>query len=84
MGHRERVLHSLGNLTLVNGKLNPALSNAAWPTKQRLLSEHAVLHLNKELFNGYSDREWDEGTIRERGAVLAGRARSVWCSPEQV
>lgn len=84
VGHRERVLHSLGNLTLVNGKLNPTLSNAAWPTKQKLLSEHAVLHLNKELFNGYADREWDEETIRERGAVLAGRARSIWCSPKEV
>ena len=28
---RERVLHSLGNLTLVNNKLNPTLSNGPWP-----------------------------------------------------
>ncbi|MDQ3379642.1 MAG: DUF262 domain-containing HNH endonuclease family protein [Actinomycetota bacterium] len=81
VGHRERVLHSLGNLTLVNDKLNPTLSNAAWPAKQKLLSEHAVLHLNKELFNGYATREWNETTIRERGKVLAERAKSVWPAP---
>ena len=27
---RERRLHGIGNLTLVTGKLNPSLSNAAW------------------------------------------------------
>lgn len=81
IGHRERVLHSLGNLTLVNGKLNPTLSNVAWPAKQKLLADHAVLHLNKELFNGYATREWDESAIRERGAMLAARAKSIWVSP---
>lgn len=81
IGHRERALHSLGNLTLVNGKLNPTLSNAAWPTKQKLLLDHAVLHLNKELFNGYADRDWNETTIRERGAELAARAKGIWVSP---
>jgi hypothetical protein len=43
-----------------------------------------VLHLNKELFNGYADREWDETTIRERGAALAARARSIWLAPSAV
>jgi hypothetical protein len=28
--HRERVLHGLGNLTLVNDRLNPTLSNGPW------------------------------------------------------
>ena len=76
-------MHSLGNLTLVNGKLNPALSNAAWPAKQKLLADHAVLHLNKELFNGYASREWDESTIRERGKALAARAQTVWRRPDE-
>jgi hypothetical protein len=76
--HRERVLHSLGNLTLVNGKLNPTLSNGPWETKRQLLADHAVLHLNKDLFNGYADRDWSEATIRERGKMLADRAKTVW------
>jgi hypothetical protein len=80
--HRERVLHSLGNLTLVNGHLNPALSNGSWKTKGELLAEHTVLHLNKDLLKAYADREWDETTIRERGRALAERAKSIWPPPE--
>jgi hypothetical protein len=75
---RERALHSLGNLTLVNGRLNPTLSNGDWDTKRTLLSEHLVLHLNKDLVNGYGSRAWDENTIRERGKVLAERAMVIW------
>jgi hypothetical protein len=75
---RERALHSVGNLTLVNGRLNPALSNSAWSDKQKLLAEHTVLHLNKELLSGYSTRDWNEATIRERGKALAARAMTVW------
>lgn len=82
--HRERVLHSLGNLTLVNDRLNPALSNGSWATKRQLLAQHTVLHLNKDVLNDYGAREWDETTIRERGKALAERARSIWRSPSQL
>jgi hypothetical protein len=82
--NRERVLHSLGNLTLVNGRLNPTLSNGPWQTKWRLLADHAVLHLNKDLFNDYADRDWNETTIRERGKVLAERAKTVWPASDRV
>jgi hypothetical protein len=75
---RERLLHSLGNLTLVNGRLNPALSNAAWSKKREALAEHSVLHLNKELLSTYSDARWDERLIRERGAILATKAKDIW------
>ena len=40
---RDRIIHSIGNLTLVNEKLNPALSNAAWTEKQKGIAEHSVL-----------------------------------------
>jgi hypothetical protein len=80
--HRERLLHSLGNLTLVNGRLNPTLSNGPWGTKQALLAEHSVLHLNKELLLAYADRDWDEQTIRERARALALRAKAVWPGPD--
>ncbi len=69
---RERTLHSLGNLTLVNGKLNPTLSNGAWETKRELLSEHTVLHLNKDLLNGYVDRAWGGGHDTRAGESARG------------
>ena len=75
---RERLLHSLGNLTLVNSKLNPKLSNAHWASKSETLADHTVLHLNKHLVNTYKDREWDEAAIRERGSALATVVLRTW------
>lgn len=75
---RERLLHSLGNLTLVNGRLNPALTNANWTTKSQLLGEHTVLHINKDLLGTFAQSVWNEATIRERGAALAARIVRIW------
>jgi hypothetical protein len=55
--YRDRIVHTLGNLTLVTGNLNPSLSNSAWFTddatrsKRQAIAAHTVLLLNKELLN---------------------------------
>lgn len=79
---RDRLLHTLGNLTLVNGHLNPALSNSAWSAKSSALAEHTVLHLNKQLLGSFSKHDWNEEAIRERGSKLAEAATRIWPSPE--
>ena len=78
---RERLLHSLGNLTLVNGRLNPKLSNAPWASKSETLAKHTVLHLNKHLVDTYEDKDWAEETIRERGSALAKLVLRIWPAP---
>ena len=78
---RERLLHNLGNLTLVNGRLNPALSNAPWSAKRETLAEHTVLHLNKELLNRYRHVEWTEAVVRERGTALGEIVSQIWPLP---
>ena len=75
---RERLLHTLGNLTLVSGRLNPKLSNAPWTSKRVTLAEHTVLHLNKDLLNTYGHTDWTEETIRERGAAVAQVVERIW------
>ncbi len=75
---RERLVHSLGNLTLVNHRLNPALSNGPWAQKQKMLDDHTVLHLNKDLLNGYKDADWTAATIAARGASLAEVVTRIW------
>lgn len=75
---RDRILHTVGNLTLVNSKLNPKLSNAAWAQKSSTLGEHTVLHLNKQLLSEYSEGAWNEEAIRARGRILAAEAITVW------
>lgn len=75
---RERALHSMGNLTLVNGKLNPTLSNREWDTKKQLLQDHTVLHLNKGIINQFGQGSWSESVIGARAEDMWDRARKIW------
>ena len=74
---RNSLIHSIGNLTLVNKKLNPALSNAPWEEKQAGLSEHSTLFLNKVLLTNAPD-VWDEDAIKTRARRLFQAAAKVW------
>ncbi|MCY4428840.1 MAG: DUF262 domain-containing protein [Rhodospirillales bacterium] len=77
IGTRDRLVHTIGNLTLVNGRLNPALSNAPWDKKRKTLADHSVLFLNKRLVNKGPD-VWDEAAIEERAEWLHKRVVKVW------
>lgn len=74
---RDQLLHTLGNLTLVSNKLNPLLSNGAWPGKIAYIRQHANLNLNRELCNRW-ENQWDESHIRERGNALFDIASNLW------
>ena len=75
--NRYRAVHTIGNLTLVNGYLNPELSNSAWEDKRRGLAEHSVMFLNKRLVNE-GPETWDEQEIEKRARWLHERAIQVW------
>lgn len=81
--NRNRIIHSIGNLTLVNSRLNPSLSNAPWRRKRPKLLENAVLFLNKKLWQEAPD-EWDEEAIRERSLELARVACRVWPTAQKL
>ena len=81
--HRNRIIHSIGNLTLVNGNLNSSLSNAPWTDKRKTLSQHTVLFLNKELLEEAPD-VWNEEMIAERAKRLSKVAAQVWPSAEHI
>jgi hypothetical protein len=75
---RQSALHTIGNLTLLNDKLNPLVSNGPWAEKREALAEHSVLKLNRDL----CDREgWDEAAIRERSSRLFDLALQCWPRP---
>ena len=78
---RSRLVHSIGNLTLVNERLNPHLSNGSWTQKRGALGEHSVLFLNKVLLAESPSSHWDEATIRSRGERLAQLAAQMWPGP---
>lgn len=75
---RGRLLHTLGNLTLVTGSLNSSLSNDPWVKKVVTLKRYSILLLNADL-QGMS--EWNETTIQKRSKELFKLAKNVWPYP---
>jgi hypothetical protein len=76
---RETIIHTLGNLTLVNNRLNPSLSNAAWTSKRDGLRDHSVLHLKQSLIEC---DDWTEASILDRSDYLADIICEIWPRPD--
>lgn len=83
---RDRVVHTIGNLTLLNDKLNPHQSNRPWidgaapeSGKRHELEGHSVLFLNKALCQF---EDWSEACIATRSSDLFGLAMKIWLRPE--
>lgn len=80
---RHSILHTLGNLTLITGSLNPSLSNAGWDRKRPELCKYSKLNLNRYFHQPLVEQEdviadWNESTILTRGETLADLALQVW------
>lgn len=79
---RELALHGIGNLTLVSGKLNPSLSNAAWRHAETKggkadgLLRHTRLELNRRLLANHE--VWNEASISARADELFQDASTIW------
>jgi hypothetical protein len=78
---RERLVHTLGNLTLLTGKLNSKVSNSAWGLKRAALAEHDVLKLNSDLLAVARDA-WTEDQIRLRTQTMIKAVLEIWPVPE--
>ncbi len=86
---RDRFVHTLGNLTLVNRNLNPALSNRPWTDDEaeaRLALgkvgkhtelKHSVLRLNSEIVAG-NELAWTERAAEARAEELICSAKRIW------
>jgi hypothetical protein len=80
---RDRILHTIGNLTLLKEQLNERLSNAPWTTtdsdgKRSSLQQHGLMRLNSMLTH-YD--HWDESTILDRSERLLTHALRIWARP---
>ncbi len=76
---RDRVLHTMGNLTLINKRLNPAISNGPWDKKRKEILKYSALNLNRQLDENPT---WDEDCIEGRGATLFKEAVRIWPRPK--
>lgn len=80
---RDHLIHTLGNLTLLTGKLNSKVSNGPWRGsggKREGLEEHDVLLLNRELLKKAGD-QWTDEAIRARTNELADIITQIWPVP---
>lgn len=76
---RNKLIHSIGNLTLTTYSLNSSMSNAPWECKLHELQDHSILLLNKELKD---HSRWDEDSIRARSKKMAGLLSEYWPGPD--
>ena len=76
---RNRIIHTIGNLTLTSGRLNQSMSNGPWQDKRASLDAHSVLFLNKDLLD-HAPEQWDEAAIEARSRRLHAAAVRVWPS----
>lgn len=77
MDDRNRLVHSMGNLTLVTARLNIELSNAPWQNKRLALRDHSVMFLNKDALDNATS-VWNEAAIEARARRLCQAAIKVW------
>lgn len=78
---RDRLVNTVGNLTLLTKNLNGKVSNGPFERKRPEIAEQSALRLNA-YFQGVE--AWDEAAIRRRGEALFERALEVWPFPSGV
>ena len=77
---RNHLIHTIGNLTLISGRLNTAVSNGPWSGKRTAIRGNSNLSLNSDLPEPWE--EWSEDTILERAKRLADIFNRVWPGPD--
>lgn len=78
---RDKLVHTLGNLTLLTGRLNSTVSNGPWAGKRTALQAHDVLLLNRKLLESATD-DWSDDSMRARTSDMIEAIVRVWPVPE--
>lgn len=79
---RKRLIHTIGNLTLLTGPLNSSISNGPFVEKRPQIAANSALRLNTR-FQDQSIVSWSEVDIIKRAEDLFTSAQSIWSSPTQ-
>ena len=81
---RDPLIDTIGNLTLLTGKLNSKVSNGPWggqDGKRAALHDHDVLMLNRQLLT-HGEGDWVDRSIRDRAGLLINAILEIWPAPE--
>ena len=77
----DRLIHRIGNLTLVTARTNHKLSNNPWSYKVQLLKQDN-LEMNRRLLDDMDATIWDESQINRRSKQLAEYVNRIWPSSD--
>ena len=72
-----RLVHRVGNLTIVTQALNPKLGNRPWSYKAMLLNDDN-LEMNRRLLSDMEGETWNEQEINRRGQIIADYVNEIW------
>jgi uncharacterized protein with ParB-like and HNH nuclease domain len=72
---RDSKLLTLGNLTIIKGKLNSSLRDSAWAKKQKGLQPYSSLRITTDYL---LKAEWNEAEIASRAENLFKDALAIW------
>ncbi len=72
---RNKMLHTIGNLTILTTSLNPSVSNSAFLIKQKEIGSQSTLIIN-QYFQNKSD--WNEEQIKERSKIIYDSISKIW------
>ena len=76
---RERLVNTIGNLTLIVGRLNSSIGANTFDLKRAAILQHSSLRLNRYF---QSVDEWDEEAITRRSELLFRDALTIWRGPK--
>lgn len=73
----DRLVHRIGNLTVVTEPLNYKLLNHPWSHKAKLLKDDN-LEMNRRLVGDMEETTWNEREINRRSQILADYVTRIW------
>lgn len=72
---RDLKLLTLGNLTMIKGKLNSSMRDSAWSTKKEALRKYSTLRQTTDYLQ---KEDWNEAVIESRAKDLFAMAAQIW------
>ena len=78
VNQRDAMIHTIGNLTLVNPQFTPIISNKSWGEKRVKIRAESNIKLNVSIAEQV---EWNEESIKFRSEYLAKRINEIWKHP---
>lgn len=75
--NRNKVLHTIGNLTILTSSLNPSVSNSSFDIKKQEIGLQSTVILNTY----FQDKPiWDEEKIKKRSQYLYDQIKKIWAA----